>query len=240
MASVDRVADLVAKLEQRIFSGEFSPGSLLPSERALCGEYAISRSVVREAMNRLVSLDLVQTVHGSGTRVQHPSTRPILRGYQRLLQHGTPNLSHLAQVRLPLETTLTALAAIHRTDEHLARLSKTQEALTSATADLDTLAAADLEFHAILAEASGNPFFGVVLAPMQQLLIESRRQTLGRHGAQLAAGHHAIILAAVEAKDAEGAREAMRMHLETNVQHLIELPTNTVPQDAHATQESNP
>ena len=55
-----------------------------------------------------------------------------------------------------------------------------------------------------LAEASDNPFFGLVLASIQELLIECRRRTLDRHGSALAHEHHAAILSAVAAGDDEG------------------------------------
>src|SRR5262249_38965021 len=132
--------------------------------------------------------------------------------------------THLAEVRLPLETAIAGLAARHRTDEHLARLEATQADLANARASLEAQVAADLGFHAVLAEASGNPLFGLVLAPIQSLLIESRRRTLGRHGARLAHEHHALILDAVRRRDEGGAVEAMRRHLETNVRHLRAEP----------------
>jgi DNA-binding FadR family transcriptional regulator len=220
MAHADRVNEVARRLEQAILSGRLGPGDLLPSEREISAEMDVSRSVVREALGRLASLGLVRSVQGSGTRVAAPSNRPITVGYQHLLRHGEVKLSHLAQVRLPLETAIAALAARHRTDEHLERLAAAQAVLAQPRAGLDAHIQADLQFHAVLAEASGNPLFGLVLAPIQELLIESRRRTLGSHGAQLAQEHHAAILAAVRAGDADAAAAAMRHHIETNFQHL--------------------
>lgn len=220
MAAVDRVSELVEHFEQLILSGKLAPGDQLPAERAISLDMDVSRSVVREAISRLASLGLVRSVHGSGTRVEAPSGRPITQGYQRLLRQGEVELSQLAQVRLPLETTIAGLAARHRSPELLARLERTQQDLGQVRASLEDHVRADLEFHALLAEASGNPFFGLVLAPIQELLIESRRRTLGRHGARLALEHHAAILDAVKRGDEPGAVEAMRRHLEVNVQHL--------------------
>jgi GntR family transcriptional repressor for pyruvate dehydrogenase complex len=213
MATSDRVSEIVAYFEQQIASGQLKPGDLLPSERAISDERNVGRSTVREAINRLASLGLVRSVHGSGTRVERPTGRPITQGYERLLRHGEIDLSHLAQVRLPLETTIAGLAALNRTDEQLARLAQTQPVLSDADTALDAQVQADLTFHAILAEATGNPLFAPVLAPIQELLIASRRRTLGLHGAMLAHDHHAAILAAVA---------AMRLHLETNLSHLSE------------------
>lgn len=222
MAEADRVSVVVAHFEQRILSGELTPGDLLPSERSISTDLGVSRSVVREALNRLASLGLVASKHGSGTRVEAPNSKPIAAGYQRLLRQGEFQMSHLAQVRLPLETTIAGLAALHRTDDHLARLRAAQDQLKGSRSTLETQVRADLEFHAVLAESTGNPLFAVVLVPIQELLIESRRRTLGRHGAELAYGHHEKILQAVADRDEAAAVQAMREHLEMNVQHLAQ------------------
>jgi DNA-binding FadR family transcriptional regulator len=227
MARADRVTEVTQYLEQAILSGKWGPGDVLPSERDICIEIGVSRSVVREAIGRLSSLGLVRSVHGSGTRVEAPSDKPITAGYRRLLRQGEFRLCDLAAVRLPLETTIAALAARHRTDEHLQRLQSTQEVLGNARRSLEAHVQADLEFHALLAEATGNALFGIVLAPIQELLIESRRRTLGRHGAELAYRHHVAILTAVRATDAEAAARAMREHIEANFQHLAEEPPST-------------
>jgi GntR family transcriptional repressor for pyruvate dehydrogenase complex len=220
MPHADRVSEVTQYLERAILSGGLAPGDLLPSEREISAEIGVSRSVVREALGRLASLGLIKSVQGSGTRVEAPSGRPITVGYQRLLRGGEYNLADLAAVRLPLETTIASLAARHRTPEQVQRLAQTQQVLGDPAGTLEAHVGADLEFHAILAEASGNPFFGLVLAPIQELLIESRRRTLGRHGAEVAHRHHAAILAAVEAGDADAAAAAMRHHIEANFQHL--------------------
>jgi DNA-binding FadR family transcriptional regulator len=222
MSTADRVAEVVRHLEETILSGRLVPGALLPSERELSAVVGVSRSVVREALGRLASLGLVTSVQGSGTRVAAPTSRPIMAGYRRLLRHGGLDLTHLAAVRLPLETAIAPLAAAHRSPEHLERLVRTQQVLGNPRAGLEAHVQADLEFHAVLAEASANPLFGIVLAPIQELLIESRRRTLGRHGTALAHAHHAAILEAVRAGDADAAAAAMRRHLEANVRHLSE------------------
>lgn len=223
--TADRVSPIVAHFEQRILSGELAPGDTLPPERALCEAFDVGRSTVREAINRLASLGLVRSVHGSGTRVEAPSARPVAAGLERLIRRSEPDLAKLAQVRLPLETAMAALAALHRTDEHLARLERAQAELAAAGATLEAQVRADLDFHAVLAEASGNPFFGLMLSPIQGLLIQSRRLTLGEHGARLAHDHHAAILHAVRARDEQAAAEAMRRHLQTNAEHLSRAPT---------------
>ena len=220
MAGADRVSRVAKHFEDAILSGQLQPGDPLPPERDISAQLGVSRSVVREAIGRLASLGLVKSVHGSGTRVESPSGQPIRLGYQRLLSSGEARLEDLAAVRLPLETTIAELAARHRRPDDLRRLRETQRVLRDAAAGLEDHIKADLDFHATLAAATGNPLFGLVLAPIQELLIASRRLTLERYGAALAHRHHAAILAAVAASDAAAAAAAMRAHLQTNVTHL--------------------
>jgi GntR family transcriptional regulator, transcriptional repressor for pyruvate dehydrogenase complex len=222
MPHADRVSQTARRIEQAILSGKLAPGDQLPSEREISADMGVSRSVVREALGRLASMGLVRSVHGSGTRVEAPSGKPITTGYQILLKRGEVRLADVAAVRLPLETAIAAEAARRRSDEHLARMETAQAALADRRGTLDAHVRADLDFHAILAEATGNPLFGIVLTPIQELLIETRRRTVGRHGAALAHEHHARIIDAVRAGDSTAAAEAMRAHLEANYRHLSE------------------
>ena len=221
--SEQRVSEVTRRLERSILSGGLAVGEYLPSERALCGQLGVSRSVIREALGRLASLGLVESRHGSGTRVASPSGREIAVGYERLMRNSSAKLEDLAVVRLPLETTIAALAASTRTDVHLARLEATQQILGNPRRSLAAHVKADGEFHAILAEATGNRFLPLVLAPIHDLLTDSRLRTLSRYGAALACSHHQKILEAVREGDASAAALAMREHLTVNSRHLREL-----------------
>ncbi|MFN4260643.1 MAG: FadR/GntR family transcriptional regulator [Gemmataceae bacterium] len=221
---LDRVSQVAHWLEQAILSGEWTTGQQLPSERDISARLGVSRSVVREALGRLSSLGLVRSVHGSGTRVETPTSRPITLGFERLLRRGDLRLAHLSAIRLPLETAIAELAARHRSEEHLRAMAATQAILDNPHEELETYIEADIRFHALLADATGNPLFQIVLGPIQVLLRESRRHTLSLYGAQLAHDHHGQILAAVRAGDAAAAAQAMRLHLEANSQHVEALP----------------
>jgi putative heme-binding domain-containing protein len=132
-------------------------------------------------------------------------------------------MADLASVRLTLETSIAALAAQHRRPEHLRELERLQQILHQPRKSLAAHVKADGEFHATLAEAAGNPFFSLVLAPIHDLLTESRLQTLRRFGASIAWQHHQRILDAVRARDADEAARAMEEHLTVNSRHLSEI-----------------
>jgi DNA-binding FadR family transcriptional regulator len=221
--TTDRVSEITRGLEQSILSGELAVGDFLPAERRLSEQFGASRSVIREALGRLTSLGLIESRHGSGTRVATPTGREIAVGYERMLRNSDGGLEDLAVVRLSLESTIASLAALHRNEEHLERLATTQRVLANPRKSLAAHVKADVEFHAILAEATGNRFFPVVLTPIHDLLIDSRLKTLRHYGAHIAHEHHDLILEAIRERDASGAAAAMREHLLVNCRHLEEM-----------------
>ena len=82
---------------------------------------------------------------------------------------------------------------------------------------------ANMEFHARLADAGGNPIFVIILEPIHELLRESRRQTIGHYGLLYISEPHRKILDAVRAQDPDGASRAMRQHIEIATAQIAQL-----------------
>lgn len=223
MPTTDLVERVANELEQKILGGEIGPGQRLPPERTLGTQLGVSRSVVREAIKRLQSLGLVASVQGSGTRVERPSRKPLQLSLERLLRAGDVSVNDMWAVRLPLETTIAVLAAERRTDEHLRELEALQEVLQDPNTSVEDRVKADVQFHATLADATGNCLFSIVLAPLIELMADSKRQTIRAFGSESAYNHHAKILDAVRRQDSHAAEEAMHEHLSTNYEYLREL-----------------
>lgn len=68
---------LVDDLSARIRQGVLRPGDRVPTEPELVREFGVSRTVVREAMQRLQAAGLVETQHGVGTFVLAPAPAVI-------------------------------------------------------------------------------------------------------------------------------------------------------------------
>jgi DNA-binding FadR family transcriptional regulator len=223
LSHLDRVAQIAAQLERSIRSGELAPGDRLPSEREFCARLGVSRGVIREALGCLAGQGLVKSYRGSGTRVKPPDSRPVTAGLSRLISQMDHRLEDLCAVRIVIEPAIAASAALHRTEEHLERMEKTQAIFRNPRRSLTTYVQADMEFHACLADASANPIFVIILEPIQELLRESRRQTIGHYGLLFISEPHGKILDAVRARDPEGASSAMRQHVEIATAQIAAL-----------------
>ncbi|HEV3021341.1 MAG TPA: FCD domain-containing protein, partial [Pirellulales bacterium] len=125
---------------------------------------------------------------------------------------GAGTLLHLVEARRPLESEIAALAAERATARHLHALDAAIEQLVAAQTHEERVEA-DVQFHRVLAESTGNAVFALLLETLAGLLRESRRQTIAQSGIDVALAGHRAILSAVRRKDANGARRAMLEHL---------------------------
>jgi GntR family transcriptional regulator, transcriptional repressor for pyruvate dehydrogenase complex len=219
------LADAVAEqLAARIVDGELRPGARLPGERDLSTRLSVSRIVVREALGRLAERGLIDVRPGVGTFVAAIDDVSVTDPLRLYLRRSRLDARHLFELRFALEPAIAAAAAREvregRVDAAtlaaLAESVATTDALATApaAAERETFARSDLRFHDLLAHASGNPLFALLLAPLIDPLLDVRRRGVTLPGArERATAGHRRVLQAVTAGDDVAADTSMRAHL---------------------------
>lgn len=233
-----RVVDSVAG---RIQAGALKPGDRVPSEPELMREFAVSRTVVREAMSRLQASGLVETRHGVGTFVLAP---PVA---EPLLAVGSRNFKlrqvlAMLELRISLEAEAASLAAMRRSDEHLAKMRAALDAFDTHRRAGSSTIEDDFRFHAQVAAATGNEYFEEVLASLGSATIARRiagaampATPPGADGPEprfgeplpllepskeITQAEHDAIYEAIRRGDPAAARAAMFMHLSNSRERL--------------------
>jgi GntR family transcriptional repressor for pyruvate dehydrogenase complex len=126
-------------------------------------------------------------------------------------QDGSANL---AELRLVLEPEIAGLAAERIEDQLRSTMREAVAVMDRNLHDPDSYVEADLDFHLALAEAAGNPLILSLLDSIVGLLREQRSRIFNVDGGpERGQFHHKRILAAIDQRDSEAAREAMRAHL---------------------------
>jgi GntR family transcriptional regulator, transcriptional repressor for pyruvate dehydrogenase complex len=209
---------VVEKITTLIQDGTWARGDRLPPERDLAAAFAVSRTVVREAVKTLEARGVLEALTGSGVYVRLPDSAMVsrsLRMYLQLLDQDDIDL-RLAEVRRVLEVEIAALAATRATTEERQELHRLCQEMRKHAGASRVLAEMDFQFHLLLAEATRNELFGVLLTP----LIEQLRdhfvyawEHYGERPAEDVFQQHEAIVAAVEAGEAELARRAMAGHI---------------------------
>ncbi|MEO8653778.1 MAG: FadR/GntR family transcriptional regulator [Ramlibacter sp.] len=217
-----RLSDQVAQqLAAEIAAGRLAPGAKLPSESRLVEQFAVSRTVVREAVSRLKSLKLVDSRQGSGVFV---SASPPYAPLNFDARHGESRAAvvQMAEVRRALEAEAAGLAAQRRNAADLRRLKQAMQALDRAVAAGGDGVEEDLRFHQAVADAAHNPFLIGTLDYLAQFMrgaIGVTRANEARRAdfAAQVREEHAAVLRAIEGRDRTQARAAASNHMDNAI-----------------------
>lgn len=207
-------ARIAAELTAQIDSGALKPGDRLPTELALTRSFAVSRTVVREAIAQLRNEGLIETRQGAGAFVIQRAARHIrLDDTRAMAPHA---FRDLFQLRLPLEIEAAGLAALHRTPQHLVQLDDALARMGDSASGEEVMQA-DLDFHRTIAAATGNGYFvqflGAISDRILHTIIDSRVRQSPEEIAPQVDREHRALRDAITAGDAKAARAAMRAHM---------------------------
>jgi DNA-binding GntR family transcriptional regulator len=195
-ALYQEVAD---RLRQQIYSRALEPGSWI-DEMKLSQEYGISRTPLREALKVLAVEGLVTMKLRRGAYVTEVSRDDVAQVY------------HLLAL---LESDAAAQAAAMANDAQRAQLRQLHARLEKQVRQRDAFFAANEQFHMALLDIAGNRWAMQIATDLRKVMKLNRHHSLfkqGRLSDSLA--EHCALMGAIEAQDADRARELMRAHFE--------------------------
>jgi GntR family transcriptional repressor for pyruvate dehydrogenase complex len=202
-------------LRESIRSGELASGQPLPSERSLCEQFAVARTSVREALQGLISLGLIER---RGNRSYVTEIIPGLISADARKR----NVTEIFEVRRLVEVPIAELAALRADDEQRTEIRRAARAFR-ADMPLEGFRQADHRFHEVVARACGNPalaeLYGKVLETLfhstdfDSLLSASQNQAVVRRVIRESSKAHRDIATHLAAGDVEAVRKAAEKHL---------------------------
>ncbi len=215
-----RLAALVVEsLLDRVVSGALAEGATLPNEPALCAEFGVSRTVVREAVKTLEEKGLVKARQGLGTTVLGQDAWNLLDPMvlAATVRHDEELvvLDQLISVRSALESQMAAQAARLGTAEQKSSIRDAWDTMAAQVADAVAFAETDVEFHERVMLASGNRLARAVVRTVHAEARTSMRYVghPSRNDCELSNAQHLAVLEAIEAGDADQASTAMTNHI---------------------------
>ena len=208
--------DAIDQMKALVASGALVPGEQLPPERVLSEMLGVSRPTLREAVNALAAMGVVEKRQGSGTYVTNLSGEVLAQPMVFILDVNPKALRDLAEVRIALETSAAASAALRIGEAQLEELADVLEQLRAAvTASVEAFVAADVRFHRVIHEASANVILLSLMATLSTLSETSRMLTAQAGDVRAATlQDHERIFERLQARDPDGAAESMRLHLQ--------------------------
>ena len=214
---------IVRQLRALIANGTLPPGSLLPPERDLAEQFGVSRSQVREALQRLEFFGVVQTFPQSGTRVASLGGDALERLIANILDLDKNDIRALTETRATLETDCARYAALRAEADDVERLAAIMRRFEAEVEAGRSALEHDLAFHLAIAEMAGNAVMASLVAMIApDIIVKAARDfnTCAGERALVALAEHRRIFAAIVAREPDEAGTAMAAHLQMTVRQF--------------------
>lgn len=214
-----RISDQVfEQIRELIYKGEFKAGQQILPERELALSMAVSRTSVRNAINKLVTMGLLEHRQGQGTFVSSPDNR---KGNPLAAAMGTDEatLDDLLEVRMGLECNAALLAAQRATESDLKAIEKSLEEMEEDLEATDKIGTGpDAAFHMAVTFSTKNPVLIHLMRNFYDFLFVGIKKNLthmymDRAALEEVIVHHRAVFDAIQRRAPQEAHDAMRTHI---------------------------
>ena len=205
----------ILKIKEMILNGQLKAGDRLPPEKDLSDQLGLSRNSLREAVKALEIIRILDVRRGDGTYVTSLEPRLLTEAMAFIVDlHQDASVLELFEVRRILEPAAAAIAASRISSDQLALLRASMARVENNTS-VEDLVAHDLEFHRIIAQASGNSYLASLLDGLSGGTVRARiwRGLTEEHAVSRTIDEHAAITEALARSDSELARSLLTVHI---------------------------
>ncbi len=207
-------ASVAMQIHTMIADGSYGVYERLPSERALCEIYHVSRGTIRGALLQLEKKGMIEIRPGSGAYVVFDKK---LMGHD-IIRNARP--LELIDARFALEPHICRLAILHGQPADFDRLETHINHMIENADDPREFSIADAAFHLDLARSTGNSLLIAIISQINDVRkhkqwAKMRRTTLNSDMINTYNNQHHMILAALRDRDSEGVTLLMKDHLGT-------------------------
>ncbi|MEN1761522.1 FadR/GntR family transcriptional regulator [Anoxynatronum sibiricum] len=201
-------------IEQKILSQEWTPGTKIESENQLSQKLGASRISVREAIEKMVALDVLTKKQGGGTFVNELSTSSYLNGLIPMILLNKDNLMDVLEFREMIEASCARLCAERCEEATIRALEENYQTMCQHNNKSAEFAEADYQFHMEIAQGTNNTLMikvNSLLTDIWKFLQEEFNRYLGpARGVE----EHQKILESIRNRDPELAELFMKRHIQ--------------------------
>ncbi len=216
---------IIRGIKELINYKNLEPGDKLPSERMLSEKFEVSRSNVREAIQKLEFYGLLKSKPQSGTFVANIGVIALNGMIEDILRLVEPDFKSLVETRILLELKTARLAALRRTEEDLIQIKDALEAYKLKVINGEKAVQEDLLFHLAIAKASGNSSmntFMLIITP--EIITNFEKYHVCDSGlAQSGIEEHQAIFDAIKNKKPQLAKQKMKEHFKELYKYCYNL-----------------
>ena len=217
--------EIILQLRDLMNNKNLEPGDKLPSERTLSEKFGVSRSSVREAIQKLEFYGILVSKPQSGTFVAEIGQVAMNGMVNDILRLDEPDFKSLVETRILLELKTVRLAARRRTSDDLELMKNALDAYREKVENGEDAVQEDLLFHLAIAKASGNSTmntFMLIITP-EILTNFEKYHVCDKNMAFRGIQEHQDIFDAIMEQNPQLAKEKMKVHFKNLYQFCYNI-----------------
>ena len=213
--------NIIAKLRDLIAFKNLEPGDKLPSERMLSEKFGVSRSNIREAIQKLEFYGILYSKPQSGTFIADIGRIAMSGMMNDILDLEEPDFKALVETRILLELKTVRLAALRRTNEDLKALQYALDAYKNKVLNKEDAVEEDLLFHLAIAKASKNSSLNTFMLIITPEIITNfeKYHVCNSNQSFIGIQEHEDIFQAIKDQNPKKAKEMMKIHFNVLYQY---------------------
>ncbi|HOQ38198.1 MAG TPA: FadR/GntR family transcriptional regulator [Defluviitaleaceae bacterium] len=202
------------QLKHQLLIGEWKPGDKIPSENELAAAFGVSRVTVRQALQKLTTLGLIETKLGEGAFVKEITPGVYMNNMFPVVYLGRDSVVEVMEFRTIIEVGAAALAAERIKDEDIKKLEQYYKKMQANKDNIEKYVEYDLSFHSQLAAATGNSLIIQMYCILQDILRMTIKNITEKNGVELGLKFHNMLIDSMKEHNVEKAREIMFEHVQ--------------------------
>lgn len=202
------------QLKEQIFNNEWKKGEKIPSENELAVSLGVSRVTVRQALQKLTALGLIETRFGEGSFIIDAAPGISMNPLIPIAYLNENSLQEIIEYRRVLEGNVAELATERASAGDVAKLEEAYLLMEQVKDELEMFSQADLNFHLLLAGMTKNSLIIQTFHIFNDVLNRAFSQIVSKRGNSAGIHYHKLLLEAVKAHNSKEAKRIMEEHME--------------------------
>ncbi|WP_186429131.1 FadR/GntR family transcriptional regulator [Clostridium sp. BSD9I1] len=205
------------QLKNQLLNNEWKQGEKIPSENDLADAFGVSRATVRQAIQKLTVLGLLETRLGEGSFVKEAKPGLYMNTIIPIAYLGQNSFEEVLEFRRKIEGVVAELATEKITEDDIKELEKCYRNMELYKDNLEQFSKADFEFHLTIAEATKNSLFIEIYNIIHDILYDAMTKVVIQRGNSAGLCYHNLLLEAMKKGDSKEVRRLMDEHMEDTV-----------------------
>lgn len=212
---------VIEYIEKKIQDGVWRSGMKISTEAQLQQEIGVSKPSVREAVERLVAMNILTKRQGDGTYINDMNAGSLIDQMIPYFLLGPNDAITILEFREAVEPACVEMFVDHYDPEKVRQLEEHLRTMEQYQDGGEEFHNADMEFHNLIAAGTGNPIMSKIMSLLRSPINKYHLTASFTIGSRSGPAEHRAVLNAIKQRDKELASLLMKRHIQRSKRDML-------------------